>query len=653
MSTANDQISVLLIEDNAGDRRLIQEMFASQHDLAIRLETADRLAAGVEILRAQAIDVVLLDLSLPDSHGIQTLEQLHDQTQDVPVVVMTGHNDSLVGLQAVQAGAQDYLIKGETNSSLLIRALRYAIHRHRTEVALRRREEEYRSLIDDAFNNSSVAVFILDRDFRIVWINEASEDYFGLEREHVIGTDKRVLIQDKLKTICEEADEFASALLSAYENPVYEGSFICRVLPDPASGRHERWLEHWSQPIRAGLYAGGRIEQYTDITEHKRVEAAEREQRALAEALSDSVAALTSTLDMEEVLDRILENAQYVVPHDTVEVFFVKDGVARLVRTHGYGSHDPNDRLLGARLVVRETTYMQYMCQSGRPVIVADIHSDSQWRHIEGDYWLHGCVTAPIRLQSETIGFINMLSTSAGFYQPIHAERLQAFTNYAAIAIQNARLYEKSRELAAVEERQRIARDLHDAVSQSLFSASVIAQSLPRLWRINSSRVMEQLDYLDELTQSALTEMRMLLLELRPSALQDVSLSSLLHQMVRTLETRKQIRIATVIDDLSDLPPALKLALYRIAQEALNNMVKHSQASAATLILRREEERIVLSLQDNGVGFAVDQIETDSLGLRIMRERAEEIGATLTIESDRQSGTVVKAILPEEVLPVS
>jgi two-component system nitrate/nitrite sensor histidine kinase NarX len=272
---------------------------------------------------------------------------------------------------------------------------------------------------------------------------------------------------------------------------------------------------------------------------------------------------------------------------------------------------------------------------------------------LPGDYWLHSCVSAPIRLHSETLGFINLLSTSAGYFQPVHAERLQAFANYAAIAIQNARLYEKSRELAAVEERQRLARDLHDAVSQSLFSASVIAQSLPRLWRVNSEKVFDQLEFLDELTQSALTEMRMLLLELRPSALQDVALSHLLQQMVRTVETRKQIRIHTHIDDLSDLPPAIKIALYRIAQESLNNMVKHSQATEAVLSLRRQDGQIVLSLQDNGVGFVSDQARPASMGLRIMHERAEEVGAALTIDSHVNSGTTITAVLPEATLAVS
>jgi PAS domain S-box-containing protein len=647
----NDEIKALLIEDNPGDRRLIQVMLADLPDIV--LETAERLSEGLKILEESNIDIVLLDLSLPDSQGLDTLERIRKQRVNVPVVVMTGYNDASVGLQAVQSGAQDYLIKGEVDSNLLARALRYARERHRSEEALRKREEEYRSLIDDVFNDSSVAVFILDRNLQVVWINGATEEYFGIRRQDVIGKDTRELIMESIRHIFEDSDTFAESLLSAYENSVFTESFICHVLADPVNGRQERWLEHWSQPIRSGMFAGGRIEQYMDITEHLRTQKAEREQRALSEALSDSIAALTSTLDLEEVFDRILENVRYVVPHDTADVMFIKDGAARVVRMQGYGAHDPTDRRLTSRLPVKEAPHLQYMCETGEPVIIPDVQNDPNWVSLPGDYWLHSCVSAPIRLQSETLGFINLLSTGSGYFQPVHAERLRAFANYAAIAIQNARSYEKSRELAAVEERHRLARDLHDAVSQSLFSASVIAQSLPRLWRVNSEKVFDQLEYLDELTQSALTEMRMLLLELRPSQLQDVALSHLLQQMVQTVATRKQIHVRTDIDDLSNLPVSIKIALYRIAQESLNNVVKHSQATEAVLSLRRQNGHIVLSLQDNGVGFINEDAIPTSLGMRIMYERAEEVGAQLTIESNINSGTTVTAVLPEATLAVS
>ncbi len=140
------------------------------------------------------------------------------------------------------------------------------------EKALRESEEKYRSLIDEVIESSNVGLFILDANFRIVWLNKALERFFGLKREEVIGKDKRQLIQEKIKYIFEDPDGFADRVLSTYDDNTYIENFECHVLPDP--GREECWLEHWSQPIKLGLYTGGRIEHYYDITKRKEAERA-------------------------------------------------------------------------------------------------------------------------------------------------------------------------------------------------------------------------------------------------------------------------------------------------------------------------------------------------------------------------------------------
>ena len=333
-------------------------------------------------------------------------------------------------------------------------------------------------LIDDVFDNSTMAVFILDKDFHIVWLNETTEVYFGIDRDTAIGMDNRGLILNTMRHIFDDPDHFVDALFSGYERQAISNTFICHVLGTEDGTVQERWLEHSSKAISAGLYAGGRIEQYTDITEHVRIEVAEREQRALAEALSDTALALTSTLDLDEVLDRILENVQYVVPHDNAKILLINGAIARVVRTRGYKNFDPDDQPLGVQFKLLEEPHLRRMFESGAPVAIPDIHADPDWRLLPGDEWLHACISAPVRFQNQTIGYINLLCTEPDKLTPEHAKRLQLFAAQAAIAIQNARHHQQSRELVAVEERQRIARDLHDAVSQSLFSASVIAQSL-------------------------------------------------------------------------------------------------------------------------------------------------------------------------------
>ncbi|MBS4096934.1 MAG: diguanylate cyclase response regulator [Sulfuricella sp.] len=139
-----EDIRVLLVEDNPGDVRLIQETLRDAGDRHLTLDHADCLKAALEILGRDEHDLILLDLSLPDSHGLETVEKTEAAAPEIPIVILTGMDDVNLGLQAVRAGAQDYLIKGEITGHLLIRAIRYAIERHRMQAALR-----ILSLIDD------------------------------------------------------------------------------------------------------------------------------------------------------------------------------------------------------------------------------------------------------------------------------------------------------------------------------------------------------------------------------------------------------------------------------------------------------------------------------------------------------------------------
>jgi len=213
------------------------------------------------------------------------------------------------------------------------------------------------------------------------------------------------------------------------------------------------------------------------------------------------------------------------------------------------------------------------------------------------------------------------------------------FANQAAVAIENAWLYKQAQELAVVEERSRLARDLHDAVTQTLFSASLIAEVLPRLWERNPDEGQRRLEELRELTRGALAEMRTLLLELRPTALEEANLADLLRQLAESITGRARVPVAIEVEGEYDLPVEVIVALYRIAHEALNNVAKHAGASRATVSLCCHPGRADLHVLDDGSGFDPESIPPESLGLGIMRERAEAIGATLTMESEIGRGT--------------
>ncbi len=188
--------------------------------------------------------------------------------------------------------------------------------RKKTEDDLRRSEATFRSLIDDVLDNSTVGIFILDANFQIIWINKALEQFFGLQREEIIGKDKRQTIRDRIIHIFEDQEYFAEKVLATYANNTYSESFECHVMPE--GQRKERWLLHSSIPIKSGLYAGGRIEHYHDITDSKQAEKAsltyqtqlkrlsstlslteERERRHISEDLHDRIGQALTVIKMK------------------------------------------------------------------------------------------------------------------------------------------------------------------------------------------------------------------------------------------------------------------------------------------------------------------------------------------------------------------
>lgn len=383
-----------------------------------------------------------------------------------------------------------------------------------------------------------------------------------------------------------------------------------------------------------------------DVTERKRAQAAEHNARALAEALRDTATALTSTLKLDDVFDRILENVGRVVPHDAANVMLLEGDTVYIVRGRGYDKLGMEQSARDWRVPLDQTYALQQIVRTRQPMIVPDIQH-TIWKDVSAAEIIRSFVSAPICQQDEVIGFINLNSTTPDFFTPVDADTLQAFAEQSAIAIQNARLYEQAHLLAAYEERQRLARDLHDAVSQSLFSACIITEALPRQMDSRPDLVKERLITLHRLMRGALAETRTLLLELRPTDMAKMDIGPLLAQLVEGVQSRKHIWVETVIENQPQLDLNVKKALYRIAQEALNNVLKHARATRASVSLNKRGRQIALTIADNGRGFESAHIAPSSMGLEIMRERAHDVGAVLTIHSNPGHGTEVTVIWTE------
>jgi signal transduction histidine kinase len=226
------------------------------------------------------------------------------------------------------------------------------------------------------------------------------------------------------------------------------------------------------------------------------------------------------------------------------------------------------------------------------------------------------------------------------------AELARAFARQKAITEENLRLYERSQQLAVLEERQRLARELHDSVSQALYGIGLGARTARTLLDRDPSKAVEPIEYVLSLAEGGLAEMRALIFELRPDSIEREGLVSALSKQAAALRARHGLEVEMTLGDEPDLPLEVKEGLYRIAQEALNNVVRHAQAKRVAIELQDRQGTIVLSLQDDGVGFDPEANRPGHMGLQSMQERVERLGGTLRVESMAGHGTCVSVILP-------
>jgi len=383
-----------------------------------------------------------------------------------------------------------------------------------------------------------------------------------------------------------------------------------------------------------------------EVAERKKAELAEREHRTLAQALEKTAAILNSTLDLEEVLDSILVTLENVIPHDSANIMLIAsdENVATVARYKGNPKVKNSDTSPTSHFLISETPTLRTMYETKRPFVIQDVKDDSSWIDQIGSDWIRSYMAAPITFGDNVLGFLNIVSNSPNFYtQPI-GERLQAFANHASIAIRNARLFEQAHDLAVLEERQRIARNMHDAVSQTLFTANVVAEALPAQWDRDPHKGMEGLETIRRLVRGALAEMRTVLVELRPNAITKSDLGELITQLAYGATSYSEIGITLNIQGEHRLPPNIQFVIFRIAQEIFNNIIKHARASHVTVNFLNEGDKLYLAIFDNGCGFVLNEVESRRLGIPIIKERANSIGASLNISSSLGEGTSIQLL---------
>jgi signal transduction histidine kinase len=381
----------------------------------------------------------------------------------------------------------------------------------------------------------------------------------------------------------------------------------------------------------------------------QRVEERTRELSSLLK-ISHTVA---STLQVKPLLGLILDQLKTVVDYTGSAILAIKGEDLLILDSR---SPTPEEQLMQLRFPLKYLGLIWETIASHEPIIIPDVHDDSllaQAFHVAmGElrettfHDVRACLIVPLTLRDQVIGMLVLTTSEKAAFTPHHAALVLAIANQAAIAIENAQLYEQAQELAAVEERQRLARELHDSVSQALYGIALGLHTARIQLDRDPNELPESLDYLLSLAEAALDEMRALIFELRPESLASEGLATALSRQSAALKARHGITVLTQFCEEPDLPLKVKQELYRIAQEAMHNTVKHARANKLDLGLSQTAQAIILEVRDDGVGFDPLGSFPGHLGLHSMQERVSSLGGMLQIESAPGRGTSILALVP-------
>jgi nitrate/nitrite-specific signal transduction histidine kinase len=354
-------------------------------------------------------------------------------------------------------------------------------------------------------------------------------------------------------------------------------------------------------------------------------------------------ATVNASLDLSDTLDRALSETLGLLNLEVGEIRLLDEESEELVIRIQRGLSPEFVQDADYKKVA--DTLPEAAVRSGEPVIEPDIFKVTNYplARREG---LRALGIFPLRAKERFLGTL-CLATRRGprsFTRP-ERELLRAISDQISVAIENAQLYGRAQQLAVLEERQRLARDLHDSVTQSLYGLTMYAEAATRL--LAAGNLDMATDYLRELrgtAQEALREMRLLIFELRPSILEAEGLTAALQSRLESVEKRSGLETSlTVEGEGGQLSADVEEELYRIAQEALNNALKHAQANRISVGLYRRSDYISLEISDNGQGFDPTRAhERGGFGLRSMRERVSQLGGQLTIDSQPGVGTRVR-----------
>ena len=496
-------------------------------------------------------------------------------------------------------------------------------------------EEEYRNIFEAASDGLVIYDIGLDS---VVEANLAACEMHGYSRQEFIGLNSRAfllpenhaLFSEQIRTI--ESGSVSESLIVHIRK---DGSpFHAEVRRSVIHYRGRRCLlsviRDVSQRIQTEKILSGQIE-------------ARMGEQAILLAISHTLA---SPLGFQPGL--ILDQLREIIEYTQCGLFALEDSTLVALALRGTPALEG---ALPLRIHLQGPETVAALFNRHLPILIADIGSDNVQAQLLGTFLDDGSAAllegmsswmwVPLAVQGRMIGGVAVAHEKRNYFTVHHADLALSVANQAAITMVNAELNKQAQTLAVLEERQRLAHNLHDAINQSLFSAGLIAEVLPRLWERDQAEARRSLEDLRKLTRGAMAEMRALLAELRPSTLTDAELGDLLRLLGNAFTGRTSIPARVTVVGQGMLPADVQVAIYRVCQEALNNIAKHAGASLVEINLNHEDTAIELSLRDDGQGFDPERTTSGHYGLSMMQERAEGVGARFSITSQPGQGTEI------------
>ena len=523
----------------------------------------------------------------------------------------------------------------------LVSQIQDITQRRQAEAQLAEKEAQYRSI----FEATRDALIITHPDGHIVEANPAACEMYGYGYDELVNQSLADLVQPEYEALFSETIEKVRRgeqySVQATDRRKDGSPFHVEVLVSNFAYGGQPHILSVIRDVSERVRARQLLEQ--------RVHERTRELSTLLRVSRD----IASNLELEPLLSAVLDRLGEVVAYHAAAIWIsAPEGGMALV---GYRGPIPKENPSGHGQR-QGLEHVAAVLDLREPLTIGDVRADTgfarSWQratraqlgylpeHVAS--WMG----VPLLVKDRVIGMISLEHGQQDYYTAYHAELALAFANQAAIAIDNARLHRQSQRLAVLEERQRIARELHDSVSQALYGIGLGARTARALLDRDPAQAVEPVEYVLSLAEAGLAEMRALIFELRPDALAQEGLVSALGKRAAALHSRYGVEVEADLGPEPGLSLEVKEALYRVAQEALNNVIKHARAHRVAVQLVEGGAGVLLSVEDDGIGFEPQAEHPGHMGLHTMRERIEELGGTLSIDSLPGGGTRLRAWVP-------